>query len=121
VERGGGRERESVCVCERKRVEMTDRGTQKYFLQSQFTDLKSDCVLQCVAVCCSVLQLQRVAVCCSVLQCVAVRCSILQCVAVCCSVLWHAMESKVQRDNITISIFKELSRTFLLRKCLFTN
>jgi len=37
-------------------------------------------VLQCVAVCCSVL-------CCSVLQCVAVCCSVLQCVAVCCSVL----------------------------------
>jgi len=35
-------------------------------------------VLQCVAVCCSVL---------SVLQCVAVCCSVLQCVAVCCSVL----------------------------------
>jgi len=33
--------------------------------------------LQCVAVCCSVLQ--RVAVCCSVLQCVAVCCSVLQC------------------------------------------
>jgi len=43
------------------------------------------CVLQCVAVCCSVLQF--VAVCCSVLQCVAVCCSVLQCVAVCCSVL----------------------------------
>jgi len=63
------------------------------------------CVLQCVAVCCSVLQC--VAVCCSVLQCVAlccisqaaprwllpismcaaVCCSVLQCVAVCCSVL----------------------------------
>ena len=42
-------------------------------------------VLQCVAVCCSVLQC--VAVCCSVLQCVAVCCSVLQCVAVCCSVL----------------------------------
>ena len=28
-----------------------------------------------------------VAVCCSVLQCVAVCCSVLQCVAVCCSVL----------------------------------
>jgi len=54
-------------------------------------------VLQCVAVCCSVLQcvavecmyllsvLQCVAVCCSVLQCVAVCCSVLQCVAVCCS------------------------------------
>jgi len=43
------------------------------------------CVLQCVAVCCSVLQ--SVAVCCSVLQCVAVCCSVLQCVAVCCRVL----------------------------------
>ena len=41
--------------------------------------------LQCVAVCCSVLQC--VAVCCSVLQCVAVYCSVLQCVAVCCRVL----------------------------------
>ena len=52
------------------------------------------CLLQCVAVCCSVLQcvavccsaLQCAAVCCSVLQCVAVCCSVLQCVAVCCSV-----------------------------------
>ena len=62
-------------------------------------------VLQRVAVCCSVLQcsprmicarsatcfrrsmLQCVAVCCSVLQCVAVLCNVLQCVAVCCSVL----------------------------------
>jgi len=41
--------------------------------------------VQCVAVCCNVLQ--YVAVCCSVLQCVAVCCSVLQCVAVCCSVL----------------------------------
>jgi len=55
-------------------------------------------VLQCVAVCCSVLQCVDchnfhhvftgvpdlcVAVCCSVLQCVAVCCSVLQCVAVC--------------------------------------
>jgi len=58
-------------------------------------------VLQCVAVCCSVLQrVERVlhslilwmcidlyAVCCSVLQCVAVCCSVLQCVAACCKVL----------------------------------
>ena len=52
-------------------------------------------LLQCVAVCCSVVQcgavwcsvLQCVAVCCSVLQCGAVWCSVLQCVAVCCSVL----------------------------------
>jgi len=40
-------------------------------------------MLQCVAVCCSVLQ--RVAVHCSVLQCAAVCfCSVLQCAAVCC-------------------------------------
>jgi len=74
-------------------------------------------VLQCVAVCCSVMQrvavscseLQCVAVCCGVLQrvvlqcvtslgfvqlsvyavvlCVAVRCSVLQCVAVSCNML----------------------------------
>jgi len=44
-------------------------------------------VLQCVAVCCSVLQSllecnpkSEVVVCCSVLQCVAVCCSVLQCV-----------------------------------------
>ena len=43
------------------------------------------CVLQCVAVCCSVLQC--VAVCRSVSQCVAVCCSVWQCVTVCCSVL----------------------------------
>jgi len=41
--------------------------------------------LDCVAVCCSVLQC--VAVCCSVLQCVAVCCSVLQCVTVCCHVI----------------------------------
>ena len=65
-------------------------------------------VVQCVAVCCSVLQfvavctlgntlqhtathfrfvLQFVAVCCRVLPFVAVCCSVLQCVVVCCSVL----------------------------------
>ena len=36
-------------------------------------------MLQCAAVCCSVMQC--VAVCCSVMQCVAVCCSVLQCVA----------------------------------------
>jgi len=41
--------------------------------------------IQCVAVCCSVLQ--YVAVHCNVLQCVAVCCSVLQCVAVRCSAL----------------------------------
>jgi len=39
--------------------------------------------VECVAVCCSVLQC--VAMCCSVLQCVAVGCSVLQSVAVWCS------------------------------------
>ena len=40
-------------------------------------------VLQCVAVCCSVLHYSFM--CCSVLQCVAVVIHVLQCVAVCCS------------------------------------
>jgi len=43
------------------------------------------CVLQCVAVCCSVHTRVPRRMC--VLQCVAVGCSVLQCVAVCCSVL----------------------------------
>ena len=43
------------------------------------------CLLQCVAVCCNVVQ--HGAVWCSVMQCVAVRCSVVQRVAVCCSVL----------------------------------
>jgi len=41
------------------------------------------CVVQCVALFCSVLQC--VAVC--RMQCAALFCSVLQCVAVCCSVL----------------------------------
>ena len=55
------------------------------------------CLLQCVAVCCSVLQcvrgpcrsLEYAWLCLSVgvLQCVAVCCSVLQFAAVCCSVL----------------------------------
>ena len=53
-------------------------------------------VLQCLTVCCSVLQRVlfrvvllycRCVVCCVVLQCVAACCSVLQCVAACCSVL----------------------------------
>jgi len=50
-------------------------------------------VLQCGAVCCSVMRgvavwcgvLQCGAVCCGVVRCVAVWCSVLQCGAVCCS------------------------------------
>jgi len=50
-------------------------------------------VLQCVAMCCSVLLhvwcdvFGCVAVCCNMLQCVAVCCGVLQSVAVCCRVL----------------------------------
>jgi len=50
-------------------------------------------VESCVAACCSVLQ--RVAACCSVLQrvaaCVVMCCSVLQCAVVCCSVLQSKM------------------------------
>ena len=52
---------------------------------SRFRTVVCCSVLQCVAVCCSVLPFTgyngRI-VCCSVLQCVAVCCSVLQCVAV---------------------------------------
>ena len=74
---------------------------------SQFTCVH---LLQCVAVCCSVLQ--RVGACAvrySVLQCVAVRCSVLQgvaarwrvssvsqCAAVCCSVLQRVQYTAVR-------------------------
>jgi len=51
----------------------------------------AESVLQCVAVCCSVLQ----CVADSVLQCVAVCCGVLRCVAVCCSVLSSAADSCV--------------------------
>jgi len=84
---------------------------------------KEDCVLQCVAVCCSVLQC--VAVCCCLMRyskgrlCVAVCCSVLQCVAVCCSVLlldavlerWlmaldtHTMYLYVSSANVSICIY----------------
>ena len=78
-------------------------------------------VLQCVAVCCSVLRKwtqiirvvccsvsQCVAVCCtnrlrSYLLCVAVCCSVLQCVAVCCSVL-HKW-TQIIRVKASIFIF----------------
>jgi len=51
-------------------------------------------VLQCVAVCCSVILDDASAgyseqnPCCSVLQCVAMCGSVLQCVTLCCSVIW---------------------------------
>jgi len=49
-------------------------------------------VVQCGAVCCSVLQ--SVAVWCSLLQCVAMWCSVWQCVAMRCSVLQCVAEDK---------------------------
>ena len=58
-ERGGERETEK----ERMKVRESEREDLELF--------KGACMVQCVAVCCSVLQC--VAVCCSVLQCVAVR------------------------------------------------
>jgi len=83
-------------------------------------------VLQCVALCCTLLQcvavrveyvgrtlrtyvyiyvLQCVAVCCSVLQCVAVCCSVLQFVAVRCSALQCVAvccsERSICRENTT--------------------
>ena len=52
-------------------------------------ELTFDCVLQCVAVCCSVL------------QCVAVCYSVLQYVAVCCGMLQYVAQKK-QLDGCTV-------------------
>ena len=81
-----------------------------------------DDVLQCVAVCCSVLHcivecfvectaghdgvLQCVAVCCGVLHCVAVCCSVLQCVVVCCSV-WQGVSWNTLQAMMVCSIVLE--------------
>jgi len=68
-----------VAVCYNVCVAMSSR------LARRFLGNVSYKVLQCVAVWCSVLQCG--AVCCSVVQCVAVWCSVLQCGAVCCNVM----------------------------------
>jgi len=70
-------------------------------------------VLQCVAVCCIVLQSYSevvFSVCCSVLQCVA---SVLQCVAVCCNVLqcvavvqWRGIFSVLQCVAVCCSVLQ---------------
>jgi len=81
------------------------------------------CVLQCVAVFCSVLQcaavsgsvLQCVAVCCSVLQCVAVRDSVLQWAAVCCNVLQCAHTYTHTHTHTHTYIHKNLLTRNLLR------
>jgi len=95
---------------------------------SSLRSSRNVCVLQCVAVWCSVLQfvavccsvccsvLPCVAVCCSVVQCGAVRCSVLQCVAVCCSVLQCVAvccsELSIQYECITPACVSSL-RSFM--------
>ena len=97
----------------------------------QFSMYILNCVLQCVAVCCSVLQC--VAVCCSVfaacygsmimrhgqfsmyiincvLQCVAVCCSVLQCVAVCCSVFVTVLWSWYMVNLVCIVNLRDFAR-----------
>jgi len=62
-----------------------------------------DCsALQCVVVCCSVLQRVAVyAVCCSVLHCVALCCIVLQSVALCCRVFVIGTKTFNQSDNLS--------------------
>jgi len=69
-------------------------------------------VLQCVAVCCSQMQiptlqvvwLELCGVCCSVLQCIEVCCNVLlQCVAVCCSQYIHVYIHMYVYTNMHIS------------------
>jgi len=93
------------------------------------SSLISNChVLQCVAVCCSVLQcvevrcsaLQCVAVCRSVLQRVAARCSVSQYVAVCRSVLWFVVGycNVMQCVAVCCSVLQCVSKDSRLRVIL---
>jgi len=61
-------------------------------------------VLQCVAVCCSVL-----GVCCIVLKCVAVCCSDLQCVA--------AFSLQIWPDSLTLCFFFGVKCVVVLAVC----
>jgi len=71
------------------------------------------CILN---MCCSVLHLlQCVAVCYSVLPCVAVRCSVLQCVAVCCSVLQCVFFVITKYDSFMLDTIH--SFCFILNMC----
>ena len=75
----------SVLRCVRRVSHMRCFGEGKIHVTKELKGVSTSpltfCVMQCVAVCCSVL------------QCVAVCCSVLQCVAVCCSVLQVNLES----------------------------
>jgi len=76
-------------------------------------------VLQCVAVCRSVMQC--VAVCCSALQCVAVCCSMLQRDAVCCSVLQCTHCTTLQTAIQRLMMVKWNESWNLLFMCDFTH
>ena len=71
-----------------KRREIRDKRCIELKGSAITTASKHTCMLQCVAVCCSVLQSKGSAITTAVihtcaLKCVAVCCSVLQCVAVC--------------------------------------
>jgi len=66
----------TICVCEGRSF-----GAARPMSFSELCMI-SLCVLQCIAVCCSVVQ--YVAVCCSILQCVAVCCGICM-MSLCCA------------------------------------
>ena len=98
-------------------------------------------VLQCVGVCCSVLQrtcqhaiddagifgwlralqcaiVECVAVCCSVLQCVTVCCRVLQCVAVRCSVLQRVAVYVVVRCSVLQFVAVRCSKPVSIQQTL---
>jgi len=60
-------------------------------------------VLQCAAVCCSVLKVSSHRIYKYTNACVAVCCSVLQCIAVCCSVLKVSCHAKFKYTNACIA------------------
>ena len=93
--------------------------SEKYRRNCTLNSLVSEMIQNTVTRLCVVCLLQSVAVCCSILQCVAVCCILLQCVAVCGSVLqcvsaWEFVECYLD----TVARMSEIDHTSMDESCL---
>ena len=97
-----------------------------YKLQTIHTVHNTICVLQCVAVCCSMLQCEDATAATTnefqILQCVAVHCSALQYVAVRCSACYHWRSSVATRHSCNSSNDERVSKRLFTRpiNCRFS-
>ena len=79
--------------CERERESKKDRATVRDISR------RTERMLQCVAVCCSVLQCDTVCWCCSVLQCVAICCNVFLGIRIGSSSMLHGKRNRNKRTH----------------------